>query len=150
MKFTKDRVGPKEIFKWPVVGLLGLLNPPTVHWWIWRQKMRKCYSKFMVTTLANRAKSTRKILKYEIKYKTIMAIYIDKSTKNTRLKLDPAFFCQCHNSDSVTEGPPLPESLGRQIPQTSRSEGWGRHSSVVIGSLYSVSRGTWFTVINYQ
>ena len=92
MKFTKDRVGPKEIFKWPVVGLLGLLNPPTVHWWIWRQKMRKCYSKFMVTTLANRAKSTRKILKYEIKYKIIMAIYIDKSTKNTRPKLDPAFF----------------------------------------------------------
>ena len=46
----------------------------------------------MVTTLANRAKSTRKILKYEIKYKIIMAIYIDKSTKNTRPKLDPAFF----------------------------------------------------------
>ena len=72
----------------------------------------------MVTTLANRAKSTRKILKYEIKYKAIMA-----KKKNWR-RSDPAIFANAQTQTvPVTESPPLPKSLGRQIPQTSRSEG---------------------------
>ena len=130
-----------------VIAKIGLLNPPTVHWWIWRHLVRKCSSKLkiqcayslffcrwgmvgmaklMVTTLANLVGQIhQKNLEVRDQIKgNYGQIYSQIHQKKlgvgqTQLFLPMPKFRQ----RPFTKIPPLPKSLGRPIPQTSRSEG---------------------------